>query len=68
MAHKNVKKFKRRRNAIVAGTIVIVAGTVALVVEDPSDPFGMEEEELELFMTIVSVVIVSEETILITVF
>ena len=39
VAHKNVKKFKRRRNAIVAGTIVIVAGTVALIVEDPSDPF-----------------------------
>ena len=39
VAHKNVKRFKRRRNAIVAGTIVIVAGTVALVVEDPSDPF-----------------------------
>ena len=38
VAHKNVKKFKRRRNAIVAGTIVILAGSVAIAVEEINDP------------------------------
>ena len=40
LVHKNIKKFTRRRNALTVGTMMLIAGSVALVLDDPSDPYG----------------------------
>ena len=40
LVHKNIKKFTRRRNALTVGTMMLIAGSVALVLDDPRDPYG----------------------------
>ena len=34
LVHKNIKKFTRRRNALTVGTMMLIAGSVALVLDD----------------------------------
>ena len=64
MVHKNIKKFTRRRNALTVGTMMLIAGSVALVLDDPSDPYGYVGSGG--FMMNVTAVIVKQETIPIT--
>ena len=57
-------KFTRRRNALTLGTMMLIAGSVALVLDDPNDPFNYVGSGL--FMMNVTAVIVKQETIPIT--